>query len=63
MQSPTLAMIVDRDKEIEKFKSEPFYTIKLEADGLEASSDKFFDKNLAEAILKLSKDGEGRTIL
>lgn len=58
VQSPTLAMIVDRDNEINTFKSEPFYTIKLEADDLVASSDRFYDKEMAEATLTLSKDGE-----
>ena len=55
VQSPALAMIVRRDEEIEHFKSEPFYTINLKTDDFTASSERFKDKDKAEAALKLTK--------
>lgn len=61
VQSPTLAMIVERDQAIESFTSEPFYTIKLQTKDFEATSDRFHDKDTAEAALTLTK-GEKATV-
>ena len=53
VKSPTLAMIVDREEEIREFQKAPFYTVKLETDGLEAVSGHMKDRKAAE---KLAED-------
>lgn len=52
VMSPTLAMIVQRNYDIDNFKTEPFYKIKAERNGIKFFTDKFTDKNVAENILK-----------
>jgi len=39
VQTPTLAMIVEREKTIENFVSEPFYTPQINCDGLDADGE------------------------
>lgn len=41
VQTPTLAMLVDREVEIMNFKKTPYYTLALNTDGLTAVSEKF----------------------
>ena len=48
--SPTLALVVQREAEIEAFKPEPFYTVNLSLNGFTAVSDKFKDKIKAEKL-------------
>jgi DNA topoisomerase-3 len=48
--SPTLALIVQRDAEINAFKSEPFYTVELKSVGFDAATEKHKDKTEAENI-------------
>lgn len=48
--SPTLALVVQREAEIEAFKPEPFYTVNLSLNGFTAVSDKFKDKAEAEKL-------------
>ena len=50
VQTPTLAMIVERDEKIKNFVKEPFYTIELEGAGFTAASERLKDKVHAEAI-------------
>ena len=47
VQTPTLAMIVDREKQIMDFRKTPFYTVHLISGGIDAVSDKFKDKQTA----------------
>ncbi|NLV25660.1 MAG: DNA topoisomerase I [Methanomicrobiales archaeon] len=62
VQSPTLAMIVDREREIESFIPEPYWEISLKADKdgelIEArhSEGRFTDKTLADAAYAGTKD-------
>ncbi len=58
VQSPTLAMIAERDEAIRNFKPEPFYTIKLKTVEFTASTDRFSDKNAAEAAYKLCENSK-----
>ena len=62
VQTPTLALIVDREKEIKAFKPEDFWEISIDC---EKNSEKFralhqkekiFDKSVAEKLAKLSGD-------
>ena len=50
--SPTLALIVQRECEIDAFKPEPFYTVNLDCGGFSASSEKLNDKCEAEKIVR-----------
>lgn len=57
--SPTLALIVQRECEIDTFKPEPFYTVHLDCGGFEASSEKITGKSEAEQI---KKDCENQSV-
>ena len=46
--SPTLALIVQREAEIQTFTSTPFYTVNLSANGFEAASERYAEKAQAE---------------
>ena len=50
VQTPTLAMLVNRETEIENFKKEPYYTVHILGNGLDAVSEKIKDKKAAEEI-------------
>ena len=52
VQTPTFAMLVDRETEIMDFKKEPFYTVCIDADGVLAVSEKIKDKEKAEQVMK-----------
>ena len=55
VQSPTLAMLVDREMEIKNFKKKPFYTVALKVGDLEVLSERFEDKVAAEELAKNCK--------
>lgn len=48
--SPTLAMIVQREAEINAFKSEPFYRVVLDFGNFRAESERFADEKSATAV-------------
>lgn len=48
--SPTLALIVQREAEIEAFQPEPFYTVTLGLSDFAASGERMKDKTQAEAL-------------
>ena len=50
VQTPTLAMITEREAAIDGFQKEQYYLVHLKKDGLDALSDKFRDKVEAEAL-------------
>lgn len=50
VQTPTLAMLVDRETEIMNFKKEPFYIVEIKAGGLTATGVKIKDKDDADTI-------------
>ncbi|MCD7920573.1 MAG: DNA topoisomerase 3 [Clostridiales bacterium] len=50
VMTPTLGMTVDREAAIAAFVPEPFYTVRLLADGCEAASDRFKKKSEAIAL-------------
>lgn len=58
VMTPTLAMVVERDAEIQNFVSEPFYTVSLIADGITAVSEKFKERADAEKLLAVCRPGE-----
>ena len=50
VQTPTLAMLVDREVAIRNFKKTPFYTVHLLGDGVDAVSEKYPDDHKAHAV-------------
>jgi DNA topoisomerase-1 len=66
VQTPTLSILVDREKEIQKFIPEPYWLIKacLENNIItEHVKGKIFDKELAEKIFKNSKGSDDATVI
>lgn len=56
VMTPTLAMIVQREAEIEGFKPEPIYRLSISCGGITAVSDRFESKQDAEKILNRLKE-------
>lgn len=56
VMTPTLAMIVQREAEIESFKPEPIYRLSISCGGITAVSDRFEKKEDAENILKVLEE-------
>lgn len=52
VMTPTLAMIVERETEIEGFKPEPYYRLSIVSAGIVATTDRFDNKQDAEKILE-----------
>ena len=50
--SPTLAILVERKREIEDFKPETFYTVALNCGGVVLSSERIADKSEAETLVE-----------
>ena len=61
VQTPTLAMLVDRETEIMNFKKVPYYTLVMSADGLTAVSDKYDTENAANQA-KISCSGQNAKV-
>ena len=53
VQTPTLAMIVNRDDEISNFKKEKYYTVELSLDKFSLSTDRIDDKTTTEQLINL----------
>lgn len=58
VQSPTLAMIAEREKAVRAFVSEPFYTPLIDAGGFTASGEKLKAPDEAEAVRAACDGGE-----
>jgi len=58
VQTPTLAMIVEREQKISNFTKEPFYVVEISGGGVKAEREKVKDKTTAEAI---RTDCDGKT--
>ena len=56
VMTPTLAMIVQREAEIDGFKPEPIYRLSISYGGITAVSDRFESKQDAEKILNRLKE-------
>lgn len=50
VQTPTLAMLVDRDSKISGFTKEKYHLVRLELDGIEATSERISDISEAEQM-------------
>ncbi|MDC7291804.1 DNA topoisomerase [Blautia schinkii] len=60
VQTPTLAMLVEREKQIEKFQKEKYLNIHLDCHGLEVVKEKIFDKAEAERLLSACHGASAR---
>ena len=56
VQTPTLAMIVNRDDEINNFKKEKYYTVELSLDGFSLSTDRIDYRITTEQLINLVDD-------
>ena len=59
--SPTLALIVQREAEIDAFKPESFYTVEMDSGDFKAVSEKYKSKSEAEAVISACK-GQTATV-
>ena len=50
VQTPTLAMLVEREEKIRNFKKEPYYMAHILMDGVDAATERIDDKAQAEGI-------------
>jgi len=57
VQSPTLALLAERDKEIAAFVKEPYYMVGLSCGNLTVSGEKMKDKDAAEGIRAVCDGG------
>lgn len=62
VMSPTLALLVQREAEIQAFTSRPFYVPEITCGGFTASGDKLTEKQAAEAI-RGKCDGQTASVL
>ena len=65
VQGPALSILAEREKEIQAFKSEPFWRIELSTkNGIHAwhKNDKFWKKEEAETVAKKSKGKKAKVI-
>lgn len=57
VQTPTLAMLAEREEKIRNFKKEDYYTVHLQTENLDMVSRVFADKKAAEEVAKSCKGG------
>ncbi len=57
VQTPVLAMLSDREKEIAGFERRPYYTVHIFCDGMDAASGRM-EKGDAEALAEACRDGK-----
>ena len=62
VQTPTLAMIVEREASIDSFQKEQYFLVHLKKDGLDAVSDKFKDRAEAGALMQACS-GQDATVM
>ena len=62
VMTPTLAMIVERQKAIVRFQKEPYYKVILEADGIRAVSDNLEDEEAARSLAERCSGSEAVVI-
>ena len=58
VQTPTLAMLVERENKIQNFKKEPYYMAHILMDGIDAATERINSKTEAEGITKACRNGQ-----
>ncbi len=61
--SPTLALVVEREKEIGEFKPEPYWSVGLTYQGFSAGSSRFTEKAEAESIARNASEAVVKSII
>ena len=62
VMTPTLALLVEREAQIQAFRSTPFYTVQLDCGSLRAISERLTERAEAEQIAALCDGKEARII-
>ena len=62
VMTPTLALLVEREAQIQAFRSTPFYTVQLDCGSLTAVSERLTERTEAERIAALCDGKEARII-
>ena len=62
VQTPTLAMLVERMEQIKKFRKEKYFNVELDCDGMKAERQKIFDPKEAEKLQNLC-DGKDAHVM
>lgn len=62
VMTPTLALLVEREAQIQAFRSTPFYTVQLDCGSLSAISERLTERAEAERIAALCDGKEARII-
>lgn len=62
VMTPTLALLVEREAQIQTFQSTPFYTVQLDCGSLTAASERLTERAEAERIAALCDGKEARII-
>ena len=62
VMTPTLALLVEREAQIQAFQSTPFYTVQLDCGSLAAVSERLTERTEAERIAALCEGKEARII-
>lgn len=60
VQTPTLAMLVERDQAISSFKKEKYYNLSLDCDGVMAVKQKIFDEAEAVQLQKICQGNDAK---
>ena len=58
VQTPTLAMLVDRETKIKNFQKEKYYMVHILMDGIDAATGRIDDKNKADEIVGACQNGQ-----
>ena len=58
VQTPTLAMLVDRDRAVSSFQKEKYFNVELDLDGLQVERQKIFDVKEAEKLRVLCQGSD-----
>ncbi|GFI30125.1 DNA topoisomerase 3 [Lachnospiraceae bacterium] len=58
VQTPTLAMLVDRETKIKNFQKEKYYMAHILMDGIDAATGRIDDKNKADEIVGACQNGQ-----
>lgn len=61
VQTPTLALVVERERQIDGFEKQKYFNIHLNCDGMDVTMDKISEQTEAEKIRK-SCDGKSATV-
>lgn len=58
VQTPTLAMLVEREEQIRSFISKPFFQVHIKQDELDAVSERITDREIAEKLEQTCRNGQ-----